>query len=86
LADAVSNAYRDFAAARAKADHYRKVVLPKVQEVYDLSVKAYQAGQLDFDKLFEAQRVIIEARLEALKSTTDAWKAATLLSSMSSPP
>jgi outer membrane protein, heavy metal efflux system len=86
LADAANAALRAFASAKAKAVHYRQVVLPKAQEVYDLTGKAYQAGQLDFDKLFESQRVIIDARLESLKSTTEAWKAALLLMSMSSRP
>jgi len=86
LADGAGSAYRDYSSAKAKAVHYRQVVLPKTQEVYDLTGKAYQAGQLEFDKLFEAQRVIVEARLENLKAMTDAWKAASLLQAMSSIP
>lgn len=82
LADRVASAFRVYDAARQRVELYRTSMLPKLREMADLSLKAFQGGQFDFVKLVLARRTVVEAVLEYNKSLADAWKAAAQLSGL----
>lgn len=82
LTDRLATAFRDFAAARQRAERYRTAILPKAQETYDLSVKAYKGGQFEYLRVLEAQRAVTQARLEAVRAAGEAWRAAGVISGL----
>ena len=54
---------------------YRDTVLPKAQEMLTSSETAYQAGAIDFLSLIDAQRSILQFRLEYEELIADSGKA-----------
>ena len=69
-------AHSAYAAARQRAERYRTTILPKAQETYDLSVKAYQGGQFEYLRVLQAQRALAESRLEYVRALGEMWRAA----------
>lgn len=82
LRDKAAAAHRDLTAAAKRSEYYRQTVLPKAEEAFRLSSKAFDAGAIDFERLFLAQRSVYDAHLEQLRSTSQAWTAAAALSSL----
>lgn len=82
LADRVATALRIYDAARRRAEIYRTEILPRAQETYNLSLKAFQGGQFEYLRVIAAQRAVAEARLEYNKSLGEAWKGAAQLSGL----
>ena len=72
----VATAYALYASARKRADKYRAEILPRAEESYRLSLKAYQGGQFEYLRVLEAQRAVAETRLEYLRSLGEMWRAA----------
>lgn len=62
--------------ARRQTVLIRDVVLPLVQSAYEISVNNYKVGALTFIDLFDAERKLIEARLELDESLRDQRQAA----------
>jgi cobalt-zinc-cadmium efflux system outer membrane protein len=60
--------YADYAAARYQADQYRREVLPKAKENYELLESAYKAGEIDFLSLLTAQRTYFQANLAYIEA------------------
>lgn len=82
LTERLAVAYREYAAALERAERYRATILPRAQEAFDLSLKAYQGGQFEYLRVLEAQRGLASAQLEAVRSLGDAWKAASAISGL----
>lgn len=82
LADRLAVAFRDFAAARRRAENYRTFVLPRAQQAYDLSARAYKGGLFEYLRVLEAQRSVTQARLEVVRSLGEAWRAAGVISGL----
>lgn len=82
LVERLATAFRDFYSARQRAERYRTSILPKAQETYELSVKAYKGGQFEYLRVLEAQRSVTQARLEAIRALGEAWKAAGVISGL----
>jgi len=82
LVERLANAFRDFAAARERAARYRTAILPRAQETYALSLKAYQGGQFEYLRVLEAQRAMAQANLEYLRAQGDSWRAASAISAL----
>lgn len=82
LQDRLAAAFREYNGAVLRADRYRTAVLPRAQETYDLSFKAYRGGQFEYLRVLQAQRTVAEARLELVRALTDAWKSAATISAM----
>lgn len=82
LVERLATAYRDFAAARQRAERNRAVILPKAQETYELAVKAYKGGQFEYLRVLQAQRALAEARLEYNRALGEAWRAASVISGL----
>lgn len=82
LVERVATAYRDYAAARQRAERYRTSILPKARETYQLSLKAFQGGQFEYLRVLEAQRSVAQAQLEYIRALGDAWRAASLIAGL----
>ncbi len=82
LAARVATAFQSYAAARERAEAYRKELIPRAEETYKLSLAAFKGGQFEYLKVIQVQRGLAEARLELNKSLGEAWKAAAELSGL----
>jgi len=80
LAEQLAAAVRDYAAARQRIERYATAILPRAQETYELSRKAYQGGEFEYLRILEAQRALAQANLEYVRAMGDGWKAAAVLS------
>ena len=76
LVEKLATAYRDYAAAKQRAERYREAILPKARESFELCSKAYQGGTFEYLRVLEAQRAITQANLEYVRAMGEAWKAA----------
>jgi len=79
LADKVAAAYREYAAARTRAERLEKV-RAKAEEAFRLIAE----NELNFTaaQRLIAQSAVAQARLEAAKSRADAWRAASAISGL----
>jgi cobalt-zinc-cadmium efflux system outer membrane protein len=82
LAGRVANAARALASAQRRAEAYRVDILPRAEETYDLSLKAFKGGQFEYLRVIQAQRSVAEARLAYNTALGQAWKAAAELSGL----
>ncbi len=82
LVERVSTAFRDYAAPRQRVERYRTGILPKAKEAYELSVKAYQGGVVEYLRVLDSQRAYVQANLEYVRAQGDAWKAASYISGL----
>jgi outer membrane protein, heavy metal efflux system len=76
LVGRLATAFGTYAAARQRAEKYKTAILPKAEQSYKLSLKAYQGGQFEYLRVLQAQRAVAEARLEYLRSLGEVWRAA----------
>lgn len=76
LVGRLATAFGAHAAAKQRAERYRTAILPKAEQSYQLSLKAFQGGQFEYLRVLQAQRAVAEARLEYLRSLGEAWRAA----------
>lgn len=68
LVSRLATGYATYAAARKRAEKYKAAILPKAEESYQLSLKAYQGRQFEYLRVLQAQRPVAEARLDYLCS------------------
>lgn len=76
LVNRLATSFATYAAARKRAEKYKATILPKAEQSYQLSLKAYQGGQFEYLRVLQAQRAVAEARLEYLRSLGEMWRAA----------
>lgn len=82
LADQVATAFRVYSSSIRRAARFRIDVLPRAKEAAELSAKAFKEGQFAYLRVILANRTVAEAKLEYVKSLTEAWKAAADLSGL----
>ncbi len=76
LTDRLAVAFRTYTAAKQRAGRYKSAILPRAEETYDLSVKAFKGGQFEYLRVLQAQRAVAEARLEYNRALGEGWRAA----------
>ena len=76
LVNRLASSFATYTAARKRAEKYKSTILPKAEQSYQLSLKAYQGGQFEYLRVLQAQRAVAEARLEYLRSLGEMWRAA----------
>lgn len=76
LVNRLASSFATYAAARKRAEKYKSAILPKAEQSYQLSLKAYQGGQFEYLRVLQAQRAVAEARLEYLRSLGEMWRSA----------
>jgi cobalt-zinc-cadmium efflux system outer membrane protein len=82
LTDRVATALRTYQSATREAEQYKRELLPRAEETYKLSVEAFRGGQFEYLRVIQAQRAVIESRLEYMRALGEAWKAAAELSAL----
>jgi cobalt-zinc-cadmium efflux system outer membrane protein len=82
LAGRLALAFRAYAAAKRRAERYTAAILPRAEETYALSLRAFRGGEFEYLRVLQAQRAVAEARLEANRSLGEAWRAAAELSGL----
>jgi len=75
LVNRLASSFATYAAARKRAEKYKATILPKAEQSYQLSLKAYQGGQFEYLRVLQAQRAVAEARLEYVRSLGEMWRA-----------
>lgn len=81
LASRVANLFGQYSAAKDRADRFRTSILPTANR-WNLSEKAYKAGQLEYLRVVQAQRTFLDAVLEYTCALSDAWRAASEISGL----
>ncbi len=76
LTERLAAAFRTYTAAKQRAGRYNSAILPRAEETYDLSVKAFKGGQFEYLRVLQAQRAVAEARLEYNRALGEGWRAA----------
>ncbi|HVK16010.1 MAG TPA: TolC family protein [Fimbriiglobus sp.] len=76
LAERLATAFRTYGSARQRAERYKTSLLPRAEETYELSLKAFKGGQFEYLRVLQAQRAVAEARLEYNRALGEAWRAA----------
>lgn len=76
LVNRLATSFATYAAARKRSEKNKATILPKADQSYQLSLKAYQGGQFEYLRVLQAQRAVAEARLEYLRSLGEMWRAA----------
>lgn len=82
LVGRLAASFGTYAAARKRAERYKTSILPKAEETYQLSLRAFQGGQFDYLRVLQAQRAVAEANLEYVRSLGEMWRAASELAGM----
>jgi cobalt-zinc-cadmium efflux system outer membrane protein len=82
LADRVATAFRTYAAAKARAERYRDVILKKADENYEFVRRQLDKGVVEYLRVLQAQRAVAEAKLEYNRALGEAWRAAGELSGL----
>lgn len=76
VAERLATAFRTYESARQRAERYKTSLLPRAEETYELSLKAFKGGQFEYLRVLQAQRAVAEARLEYNRALGEAWRAA----------
>ncbi|HQX50450.1 MAG TPA: TolC family protein [Planctomycetaceae bacterium] len=71
LRDAMAAAYQRYQSARNQVQTYHDLILPTAEENLALTLKGYEAGELDFMRVLTARRDLFEARGNYITSLTD---------------
>jgi len=82
LVNRLAAAYSAYASSRKLAERYKSDILPKAEESYRLSMKAYQGGQFEYLRVLQAQRAVAEARLAYLRTIGEMWKSASVIAGL----
>jgi len=75
-ADALS-AHQRLSTARTEALAIRQEVLPGAQSAFEAATKGFELGKFSFLESLDAQRTLLQARAQYLRSLADAHRAAT---------
>ncbi len=75
LVSRLATSFSTYASAQKRTERYKSSILPKAQQTYRLSLKAYQGGQFEYLRVLAAQRTVAEANLELVRSLGEMWRA-----------
>ncbi|HUE73215.1 MAG TPA: TolC family protein [Pirellulaceae bacterium] len=76
LASQAATAARRFAAAEQRVARYRDKVLPQGREALDWALRLFDAGEIEFQTLLNAQRAAQDAQIQYLDALSARWDAA----------
>lgn len=62
--------------AKQQVELIRGKILPPARESFEIVRRGYEQGQFDFLRLLQAQKALIEARLDYVQALEDCWVAA----------
>lgn len=76
IAGEVADAMRRYKAAEQLVERYREAILPRSQESFELTQRLYEQGEIDFLRLLQTQRSLIEVNLDYIDAQENRWLAA----------
>ena len=76
LSNQTAAAIGRYLSAQQSVDRYEQQILPKAQETQRITQNLYGEGELDFLRLLQAQRTLIEANLGYINAQEARWTAA----------
>lgn len=72
----ISQAYERLNLAREEADTLQKEILPGAQGAYDAATKGFEHGKFSFLDVLDAQRTLLQAKSQYLRTLSEAHRAA----------
>lgn len=82
LSNEVADALRRFQSAEQWVHRYRSAILPRSRESLELAQGLYEQGEIDFLRLLQTQRAMIEANLDYIDAQENRWTAAAELAGL----
>ncbi|MBL9122476.1 MAG: TolC family protein [Planctomycetaceae bacterium] len=76
LSQRAAQALAEYRTAGQLVDRYEKEILPRANELLKIAQQGYAAGQFDFLRLLQAQRVLLETNLTYVNAQESRWQAA----------
>jgi len=73
LGNQAANALATYQTAGQLVQQYETLILPKARETLDLTQQLYAQGQIDFLRLLQAQKTLLEAELARLQALEQRW-------------
>lgn len=65
----------EYRTAVQRVDHFERQILPRAKELQRIALQGYEAGQFDFLRLLQAQRVLHETTLTYVNAQESRWLA-----------
>ncbi|MFZ6638676.1 TolC family protein [Undibacterium sp. TC4M20W] len=72
----ILQAHQRLSLAREEAEMLKKDMLPGAQQAYELAIKGFEYGKFNFMDVLDAQRSLLQARAQYLRSLSEAQRAA----------
>ncbi|WP_061535246.1 TolC family protein [Collimonas arenae] len=73
----LANAYQRLQLAQQQAAALQWEILPAAQQTYDITTKGFELGKFSFLEVLDAQRVLFQAKSQALRALAETHRAAT---------
>lgn len=82
LAELSADALSTYQTASQLVDQYEHEILPKARETLELSQGLYAQGQIDFLRLLQSQKTLLDAELAKIDAQEQRWVAAAALAGL----
>lgn len=82
LVNQLATAFSAYASARKRVEKYNTAIIPKAQQSYEMSFKAFQGGEFEYLRVLQAQRSVAEANLELVRSLGAMWQDASVIAGL----
>jgi len=76
LSKSLAGAVGRYRAAQQLVDRYEQKILPQAAEARDIVQRGYALGELDFLRLLQSQKTLVESNLGYIKAQEERWDAA----------
>ncbi len=74
LRERLADAFQDYSDAKIQTQTYAEEILPKAKETFELVSRGYEAGEVGYLAMLNAQQTYFETNLAYIDSLRDAWR------------
>lgn len=82
LSNLAAQAFANYETAGQLVDQYGTEILPKARETLEISQNLYSQGQIDFLRLLQSQRTLLETELARIDAQEQRWVSAAALAGL----
>lgn len=82
LANQTAQALTSYRTAMQLVAKYEEQILPKARDTFRISEQLYAQGQIDFLRLLQAQKTLLEAELARIDAQEQRWRAAATIAGL----
>ncbi len=82
LANQTAQALANYRASTQLVAKYEEQIVPKARETFRISEQLYAQGQIDFLRLLQAQKTLLEAELARIDAQEQRWRAASTIAGL----